>query len=129
MKGRPITPELVSVYCLWNIVLTQEADKEGLGGLSIAVPLKDNVQHDAMFINRPEVPPKTCPGQDGASGGREVPPKTCPGQDGASDGREVPPKTCPGQDGASGGRRVGAILAPNALGARFPSEECGLKSL
>lgn len=56
MKGRPITPELVSVYCLWNIVLTQEADKEGLGGLSIAVPLKDNVQHDAMFINRPPQP-------------------------------------------------------------------------
>ncbi len=55
-KSRPITPELVSVDRLWNVVLTQEADKEGLGCLSIAVPLKDNVQHDAMFINRPPQP-------------------------------------------------------------------------
>ncbi len=51
-KGRTITPELVSVDSFWDVVLTQEADEEGLGRLSIAVALKNNVQHDAMFIGR-----------------------------------------------------------------------------
>ena len=48
-----VTPELVGMDGLWDVVLAQQADEKGLGSLGVTVFLKEDVQHDPLFVHRP----------------------------------------------------------------------------
>jgi len=41
---------------LWNVVLTQESGQEGLRGFGISVPLKEDIEHEAVLVYRPPEP-------------------------------------------------------------------------
>lgn len=43
--GSSITPELVSVNDLWNVVFTQKSGQEGLRNSLVTVMLEQNVEH------------------------------------------------------------------------------------
>jgi len=36
---------------LWNVILTQQLGEEGLCGLGVAVPLKENVEHEPVLVH------------------------------------------------------------------------------
>ena len=45
-----IASQLIGVNDLWNVIFTQESDQEGLCGLCVTVPLKENIEHKAMLV-------------------------------------------------------------------------------
>ena len=51
-----VTPELIGMNDLWDIIFTQEPCHERLCSLSIAMPLKQNVEHEAVLVNRSPKP-------------------------------------------------------------------------
>ena len=46
-----VTPELVGMDDLWDIVFTQEPDQERLRGLGIEVTLVEGALHEAVLIH------------------------------------------------------------------------------
>ncbi|GAA4006697.1 hypothetical protein GCM10022631_17790 [Deinococcus rubellus] len=48
-----VTSELIRVNDLWDVILTQESGKECLRSLRVSVPLKENVEHEAVLVHRP----------------------------------------------------------------------------
>ena len=49
----PVACELVRVNSVWDIIFTQELSQEGLCGVGIPVPLKQDVEHEAVLVHRP----------------------------------------------------------------------------
>ena len=47
-----VTPELVGMDDLWNIVFTQKPGQEGFRGLGVAVALQQNFEHEAVLVHR-----------------------------------------------------------------------------
>ena len=41
---------------LWDITFTQEPRQEGLGSFCISMPLKENVEHEAVLVHSPPQP-------------------------------------------------------------------------
>lgn len=56
VQGCTITPELVRVRGRWDSVFIQQSAEEKLGCLGVAVTLKEDVQHSAIFIYRSPQP-------------------------------------------------------------------------
>ena len=52
----PIAPQLIGVNDFWDIVFTQQPGQEGLRGLSIAVVLEENFEHEAVLVHRSPEP-------------------------------------------------------------------------
>ncbi len=50
-KCRTVTPQLVGVNDLWNVVFPQQPLEERTGRLGIPVFLKEDVQHGSVFIH------------------------------------------------------------------------------
>ena len=48
-----VTPQLIGVNDFWNVKFTQEPGEEQFGGLSIAMPLEQYVEHEAVLVHRP----------------------------------------------------------------------------
>ena len=46
-----ITPELVGVNDVWDIIFSQQSGQEGLRRLGIPVPLKENVEHESVLVH------------------------------------------------------------------------------
>jgi len=46
-----VTPQLIGVNDLWNIVFTQEASQEGLRRFCVTVPLKEDTLHEAVLVD------------------------------------------------------------------------------
>ena len=46
-----VTPQLIGVNDLWDIVFTKEPGQEGLRGLSIPVMLKRDVEYEAVLVD------------------------------------------------------------------------------
>ena len=46
-----VTPQLIGVNDLWNIVFTQQPGQEGLRSLSIAVTLEEDVEHETVLVH------------------------------------------------------------------------------
>ncbi|BDP43272.1 hypothetical protein DAETH_32410 (plasmid) [Deinococcus aetherius] len=55
-QGRPVTPQLVGVNDLWDVVLAQQADEKGPRRPGISVFLEEDVQHVPTFVDRPPQP-------------------------------------------------------------------------
>lgn len=55
-EGCPIAPEFVSVDQLWDVVFPKQADEKGLGGLGVAMFLKQEVQDRPELIHSPPEP-------------------------------------------------------------------------
>jgi len=51
-----VTAELISMNDLWNVIFTQQSGQEGLRGRSVAVPLKEKIEHEPMLVDRPPQP-------------------------------------------------------------------------
>ena len=51
-----IAAELVGMNYLWDITFTQEPRQEGPGSFSVSVPLKKNVEHEAVLVHSPPQP-------------------------------------------------------------------------
>ena len=45
-----ITPQLIGVDDLWDVILTQEASQERFCRLRVAVPLKQDVEHEPVLV-------------------------------------------------------------------------------
>ena len=54
--GGPIAPELIGVNHLWDIIFSQESRHRGLRGLGVSVPLKENVEHETVLVDRSPEP-------------------------------------------------------------------------
>ena len=52
----PVACELVRANPVWDIIFTQEPGQEGLCGVGIPVPLKQDVEHEAVLVHRPPQP-------------------------------------------------------------------------
>ena len=48
-----VTPQLIGVNDLWEIVFTQQPGQERLRGLGVAVALQQNFEHEAVLVHRP----------------------------------------------------------------------------
>jgi len=46
-----ITPQLIGMDDLWDVMLTQEASQERFRRLRVTVPLKKNVKHESMLVH------------------------------------------------------------------------------
>lgn len=53
---RRVAPQLISMDNLWNVILTQEASREGLCRSSVPMPLKEDVEHEALLVDRSPEP-------------------------------------------------------------------------
>ena len=60
-KGRTVAPQLVGVDDGWDVMLTQEPEEESLRRLCVPAPLKEHIQHNAMFVDRPPQPMSDAP--------------------------------------------------------------------
>ena len=49
--GRPVTPKLIGVNDLWEVMLTQEPSQEGLRGFSVSVSLEENIEHEPVLVH------------------------------------------------------------------------------
>jgi len=47
----PITPQLVGVHDLWDIIFTQQPCQEGLRGFGVPMPLKEDIEHEAVLVD------------------------------------------------------------------------------
>ena len=52
----PVTPELISMDDLWDIIFSQQLDQEGFRRFGVPMPLKENVEHETILINGPPKP-------------------------------------------------------------------------
>ena len=52
----PVAPQLIGVNDLRDVVFTQESRQEGLCSFRVAVPLKENVEHEAVLVDRSPKP-------------------------------------------------------------------------
>jgi len=52
----PIAAELIGMDDLWNIVCSQQPNQEGLRRSSVPMPLKEDVEHEAVLIHGPPKP-------------------------------------------------------------------------
>ena len=48
-----VTSELIRMNDLWDVILPQEAGEESLRSLCVSVPLKENVEHEAVLVHSP----------------------------------------------------------------------------
>ena len=55
-QGSAVTPELIGVNDLWHIVFTQKARQEGRCRLGITVTLQQDVEHEAVLVDRSPQP-------------------------------------------------------------------------
>ena len=46
-----VTPKLIGVNDLWDIVFTQQPSQEDLRSLSIAVTLEEDVEHETVLVH------------------------------------------------------------------------------
>ena len=46
-----VTPQLIGVDDLWEIVFTQQPGQESLRSLSIAVTLEEDVEHETVLVH------------------------------------------------------------------------------
>ncbi len=53
LDRRAIAGELVCANPVWDVVFTQEPGHEGFRGFGVSVPLKQNIEHEAMLVHRP----------------------------------------------------------------------------
>ncbi len=51
--GDPGTSELIGTDGVWDVVFSQKSHHEVLGGLGIAMPLKQNIEHKPMLVDCP----------------------------------------------------------------------------
>ena len=51
-----ITPQLIGMNNLWDVILTQEASQERFRRLSVSVPLKKDVKHESVLVYRSPEP-------------------------------------------------------------------------
>lgn len=54
-RGR-VPSELISTDGVWDVVFSQKSHHEVLGGLGIAVPLKQKIEHKPMLVDGPPQP-------------------------------------------------------------------------
>jgi len=52
-NGRPVTPQLIGVNDIWDLVVHQQPFEKVFGCLRVAVRLQQDVQHCASFHRRP----------------------------------------------------------------------------
>jgi hypothetical protein len=52
----PVASELSGMNDFWDIIFTQQSGQERLCSLGIAMPLKQNVEHEAVLVNRSPKP-------------------------------------------------------------------------
>ena len=52
----PVAAKLVGMDDLWDIVFPQQSGQEGLRSFSVSVPLKENIEHEAVLVDRPPQP-------------------------------------------------------------------------
>ena len=45
-----VTPELIGMDDLWDIVFSQQPGQEGLRSLGVPMPLKEDVEHEAVLV-------------------------------------------------------------------------------
>ena len=48
-----VTPELVGMDDLWNIVFSQRPGQKGLRRFGVPMPLKENVEHESVLVHGP----------------------------------------------------------------------------
>ena len=48
-----VTPQLIGMNDLWDIIFTQKPDQEGFRGLGVAVALQQNFEHEAVLVHCP----------------------------------------------------------------------------
>ena len=48
-----VTPELVGMDDLWDIVFSQQPGQEGLRRFGVPMPLKEDVEHETVLVHRP----------------------------------------------------------------------------
>ena len=46
-----VTPQLIGVNDLWNIVFTQKPDQEGFRSFSVPVALKEDIEHETVLVH------------------------------------------------------------------------------
>ena len=51
-----ITPQLIGMDDLWDVILTQEASHERFRRLRVTVPLKEDVKHESVLVHRSPEP-------------------------------------------------------------------------
>ena len=51
-----IALKLIGMNDLWDVIFTHQSGQEGLRGRSVAVLLKENIEHEPMLVNRPPQP-------------------------------------------------------------------------
>ena len=54
--GHPVTPQLIGVNDLWDVILTQEPSQEGLRSFSVSVSLEENIEHETVLVHSPPKP-------------------------------------------------------------------------
>ncbi len=52
----PVAAELIGMDDLWDIVFSQQPGQEGLRRFGIPMPLKENVEHEPVFVHGPPKP-------------------------------------------------------------------------
>ena len=73
----PVAYELVRANLVWDIIFTQEPGQEGLCGVGIPVPLKQDVEHEAVLVHR--TPQPVSDAVDARTHLVQMPPGTPPG--------------------------------------------------
>ena len=51
-----VTPELVGMDDLWDIVFSQQPGQEGLRRFGVPMPLKEDVEHETVLVHGPPKP-------------------------------------------------------------------------
>ena len=46
-----VTSQLIGVNDLWDIVFIQEPDQKSFRGFSVAVPLKEDIEHESVLVH------------------------------------------------------------------------------
>ena len=54
--GRPVTPKLIGVNDPWDVMFTQQLGQEGLRRFRITVARKENIEHEAVLVDRSPEP-------------------------------------------------------------------------
>ena len=54
--GGPVTPKLIGINDLWDIVVAQESGQEGRCGVGVTVPLKQDVEYKPVLVDGPPQP-------------------------------------------------------------------------
>ena len=55
-NGCPVAAQLIGVNDLWYVIFAQQPGQEGLCGLSVTVLLKENIEHEAVLVDRTPQP-------------------------------------------------------------------------